>query len=55
MTTLSLTSRLARSFQLFTRTSPKQRNYAHIAHLDERMLDDIGLTRLDVEQIRRHW
>ena len=55
MTTLPLTARLARSLQILGRAKPRARAYAQLSGLDDRMLNDIGLTRIDVEAMRRMW
>lgn len=55
MSSLSLANRLARSFRLLARRVPHPRVIAQLGQLDDRLLDDIGLSRLKVEQMRRHW
>jgi uncharacterized protein YjiS (DUF1127 family) len=55
MTTLPLATRLARS--LSTLTLPLRRRKAQAQHsaLDDHLLKDIGLCRIDVEAMRRMW
>ena len=53
MTTLPL--RFARGLSALLRPVTRQRTVAELSTLDERMLRDIGLSRVDVEQMRRMW
>ena len=55
MTTLPLSARLATSLESLTRPLRRRRAYAQLAVLDDRMLTDIGLSRIDVDSMRRMW
>jgi uncharacterized protein YjiS (DUF1127 family) len=55
MTNLPLTLRFSRS--LITLFSPprRRRALAELSTLDDRLLRDIGLSRIDVDAMRRMW
>ena len=55
MTTLPLSTRLARSLSTLVRPVRRRAAAAQLATLDERLLRDIGLSRIDVEAMRRAW
>lgn len=55
MTTLPLSARLARGLSTLTRPMQRRKAYAQLASLDDHLLKDIGLSRLDVEAMRRMW
>ena len=55
MTTLPLTARLARGLSTLTRPIQPPKAYAQLATLDDHLLKDIGLNRIDVEDMRRMW
>lgn len=55
MTTLPLTARLSRNLSSLIRPMRRRRAMADLAVLDDRLLRDIGLTRIDVEAMRRMW
>ncbi len=53
MTTLTLT--LTRGFSALLRPVKRRSAVAELSVLDDRMLRDIGLSRLDVDAMRRMW
>ncbi|WP_421695145.1 DUF1127 domain-containing protein [Aestuariivirga sp.] len=55
MTALPLSARLASSLDTLTRPLRRRRAYAQLSTLDDRMLTDIGLNRVDVDDMRRMW
>lgn len=55
MTTLPLAARLSRSLASLVRPVRRRAAVAQLSTLDERLLRDIGLSRLDVEAMRRMW
>ncbi|MFO1130614.1 MAG: DUF1127 domain-containing protein [Hyphomicrobiales bacterium] len=59
MTTLPLalpfTSRLGRGLASLLHPVRRSRAIAELSALDERLLRDIGLSRLDVDDMRRMW
>ena len=55
MNTLPLTTRLAQSFATLLRPTQRRRSIAELSNLDERLLRDIGLSRIDVQAMRRMW
>ena len=55
MTILPLTTRLTSSLSLVTRAVKRRQVYRKLSVMDGHMLKDIGLTRLDVEAMRRMW
>jgi uncharacterized protein YjiS (DUF1127 family) len=55
MTTLPLTLRLSRSLSTLLRPVHKRRAVAELSALDERLLRDVGLSRVDVDAMRRMW
>ena len=55
MTTLPLSARLARSLSTLTRPLRQRQAHAQLKDLDDRLLKDIGLNRLDVDAMRRLW
>lgn len=55
MTTLPLSARLARGVATLTRPMRRRRAYAELATMDDHLLKDIGMTRVDVEAMRRMW
>ena len=55
MTTLPLATRLARSLSTLTLPLRRRKARAQLSALDDHLLKDIGLSRLDVEAMRRMW
>jgi uncharacterized protein YjiS (DUF1127 family) len=55
MTTLPLAARLARGLDTLTRPLRQRKAYAQLRALDDHLLKDIGMTRVDVEAMRRMW
>lgn len=55
MTTLPLAARLSRRLNAIIRPIRRNRSMAELAHLDERLLRDIGLSRVDIQAMRRMW
>jgi uncharacterized protein YjiS (DUF1127 family) len=55
MTTLPLSARLSRSLSTLVRPARRRAAVAQLSQLDDRLLRDIGLTRVDVEAMRRMW
>lgn len=59
MTTLPLSARLATGFATglgsLIRVVERRRAYAQLSRLDDHLLRDIGLSRADVEDMRRFW
>lgn len=55
MTTLPLSARLSRSLASMMRPMRRREAMAELSVLDERLLRDIGLSRIDVEAMRRMW
>lgn len=55
MTTLPLSARLANGLDTLTRPLRRRHAYAQISRLDDHLLKDIGLTKVDVEAMRRMW
>lgn len=52
---LPLNLRLTRGLAALILSVKRGRAFAELARLDERMLRDIGLSRVDVEAMRRMW
>jgi len=55
MTTLPLAARLARGVTTMIRPLQRRATMAELSTLDDRLLRDIGLSRLDVDAMRRMW
>lgn len=55
MTTLPLTLRLTRRFSTLLRPVQRRSAIATLTTLDDRLLRDIGLSRVDVDAMRRMW
>ncbi len=55
MTTLPLTLRLSRGLTSLLRPMQRRASIAELSRLDERLLRDIGLCRVDVDAMRRMW
>jgi len=55
MTTLPLTIRLSRGITTLLRPIKRRSAIAELSNLDDRLLRDIGLNRLDVDAMRRMW
>jgi uncharacterized protein YjiS (DUF1127 family) len=55
MTTLPLTARLTSSFSVLSRALKRRDVYRKLNEMDGHLLKDIGLTRHDVEAMRRAW
>lgn len=55
MTSLPLSARLSRRLDAIIRPMLRQRAIAELSRLDERLLRDIGLTRADIQTMRRMW
>ena len=55
MTILPLSSRLASSLDKLFRSARERNVHARLTQYDDHLLKDIGLTRLDVEAMRRMW
>lgn len=55
MTTLPLTLRLTRGITTLMRPMQRRNAIAQLSSLDDRLLRDIGLSRLDVDAMRRMW
>ena len=53
--TLTLPARLARSLDLLTRPLRRRRTFALLRGLDDHLLKDIGLNRIDIDDMRRMW
>ena len=51
----TLTFRLARSLSVLFGPVRRRSAVAELSSLDERMLRDIGLSRVDVDAMRRMW
>jgi uncharacterized protein YjiS (DUF1127 family) len=55
MTILPLATRVASSFHKLLRPTRQRDVYARLTQYDDHLLRDIGLSRLDVEAMRRVW
>jgi uncharacterized protein YjiS (DUF1127 family) len=55
MTILPLTTRLTSGISLVTRALKRRDVYHKLNTMDAHLLADIGLTRADVEGLRRAW
>ena len=55
MTVLPLSTRIASSLDKLFRPARQRNVYARLNQYDDHLLKDIGLTRLDVEAMRRMW
>ena len=55
MTIIPFSQRVARRLSTLTRPLRRREAYVQLKELDTHMLRDIGLTRLDVEDMRRLW
>lgn len=55
MTTLPLSMRLSRHLSSLLRPVRRRHSVAELSALDDRLLRDIGLSRIDVEAMRRMW
>ena len=55
MTIQPLTTRLTSSLSVFTRAMKRRDAYRRLSEMDGHLLKDIGLTRTDVEAMRRAW
>lgn len=55
MFTLPLSTRLARRISVLTRPLRRQRATFTAVKLDDHVLKDIGVTRVDAEAMRRMW
>jgi uncharacterized protein YjiS (DUF1127 family) len=55
MTILPLSTRLASSLDKLFRPLKQRNVYARLNQYDDHLLNDIGITRLDVEAMRRVW
>jgi uncharacterized protein YjiS (DUF1127 family) len=53
--TLTLPARLARSLGTIARPLTRRRTFALLRDLDDHLLKDIGLSRIDVDDMRRMW
>lgn len=53
--TLTLPARLARSLDVLTRPLRRRRALARLRDLDDHLLKDIGLSRIDMDDMRRMW
>lgn len=53
--TLPLSRRLTRGLAALLAPSRRRRALAEISELDDRLLRDIGLSRIDVDAMRRMW
>lgn len=48
-------SRIAHGFRTITAPFRRARTAADLSQLDDRLLKDVGLTRFDVDLMRRMW
>lgn len=55
MTILPFSTRLASSLDKLFRPTRQRNVYSRLTQYDDHLLQDIGLTRLDVEAMRRMW
>ena len=55
MTMLPLATRVASGFHKLFRPTRQRDVYARLTQYDDHLLRDIGLSRLDVEAMRRVW
>jgi uncharacterized protein YjiS (DUF1127 family) len=55
MTILPLATRVASSLDKLFRPASQRNVYARLTQYDDHLLKDIGLSRLDVEAMRRIW
>lgn len=55
MIILALTTRMASSLDKLFRPLRQRKLYARLTQYDDHLLSDMGLTRLDVEAMRRVW
>ena len=55
MTTHALTFRLSRNLNTLLHPLQRRNWIAHLSSLDDRLLRHIGLSRLDVDDMRRMW
>jgi uncharacterized protein YjiS (DUF1127 family) len=55
MTTHALTVRFSRNLIALLRPLQRRNSIAHLSSRDDRLLRDIGLRRLDVDDMRRMW
>lgn len=55
MTALPLTLRLSRRITTLLRPIKRHSALAELSSLDDRLLRDIGLNRIDVDAMRRMW
>ena len=53
--TMPLTMRLSRHLSTLIRMSERHGALAELSTLDERLLRDVGLSRIDVDAMRRMW
>jgi uncharacterized protein YjiS (DUF1127 family) len=55
MTTLAFTKRLSRNLSTLFHPLQRRSSIAQLSTLDDRLLKDIGLSRHDVDDMRRMW
>ena len=55
MTTLPLSLRISRNLVTLFTPARRRRALAELSTLDDRLLRDIGLSRIDVDAMRRMW
>lgn len=53
--TISLPNRVVRSLASLLQPAKRHASLAELETLDERLLRDIGLSRIDVQDMRRMW
>lgn len=55
MATLALNKRISRNLSTLFHPLQRRSSIAQLATLDDRLLKDIGLSRLDIDDMRRMW
>ena len=55
MTILPLSTRIASGFGKLIDPAKRRRVYDHLSRFDDHLLRDIGVTRLDLEKLRKVW
>jgi uncharacterized protein YjiS (DUF1127 family) len=55
MTILPLSTRIASGLGKLLNTAKRRKVYHHLSRFDDHLLRDIGVTRLDLEDLRKAW